>query len=238
MQVKVKKELGPEGLLLSGAYTYGKALGTSVSGIKFNGQVPFRDARNWKNDAGSTPFDVRHILSLSWVYELPFGRGKSLGSSLNGAANAIIGGWKFGGIGSFQSGHYLTPTDSVNNSNAGGSRPDIIGAVNGFNHPSKDAMLKQFFNTSAFQRAQQYTFGNAGTGTVEGPGISIIDLSFYKDFRISEAKRVQLRGELFNALNHANLADPGVSFGTANFGVITANSTPAREVQFGLRFDF
>ena len=79
LQVKVKKELGPEGLLLSGAYTYGKALGTSVSGIKFNGQVPFRDTRNWKNDAGPTPFDVRHILSMSWVYELPFGKGKAAG---------------------------------------------------------------------------------------------------------------------------------------------------------------
>jgi hypothetical protein len=238
VQVKVKKELGPEGLLLSGAYTYGKALGTSVSGIKFNGQVPFRDTRNWKNDAGPTPFDVRQILSLSWVYELPFGKGKAVASGVGGVANAIIGGWKFGGIGSFQSGHYLTPTDSVNNSNAGGSRPDIIGPVNGFDHASKDAMLKQYFNTSSFKRAQQYTFGNAGTGTVQGPGIAIVDLSFYKDFRISESKRIQLRGELFNSLNHANFADPNVSFGTANFGLITSNSTPAREIQLGLRFDF
>ncbi|HYI96960.1 MAG TPA: TonB-dependent receptor [Bryobacteraceae bacterium] len=238
LQVKVKRELGPEGLLLSGAYTYGKALGTSVSGNKFNGQVPFRNTRNWKDDAGPTPFDVRHILSMSWVYELPFGKGKWLGSGANGVANAIIGGWKFGGIGSFQSGHYLTPTDSVNNSNAGGSRPDIIGPVNNFEHANKDAMLKQFFNTSAFRRAQQYTFGNAGTGTIEGPGISIVDVSFYKDFRISETKRVQFRGELFNSLNHANFADPNVAFGTANFGVITATSTPAREIQFGLRFDF
>ncbi len=238
LQAKLKKEIGPEGLLVSGAYTYGKALGTSVSGIKFNGQVPFRDTRNWKADAGPTPFDVRHILSMSWVYELPFGKGKQLGSSVGRAGQALIGGWKFGGIGSFQSGHYLTPTDSVNNSNAGGSRPDIIGQPNGFSHPNKQAMLAQFFNTSAFRRAQQYTFGNAGTGTVEGPGIAILDLAFYKDFNLFERRRLQFRGELFNSLNHANFADPGTAFGTATFGRITANSTPAREIQLGLRFDF
>jgi len=144
LQVKLKKEIGPDGLLISGAYTWGKALGTSVSGIKFNGQVPFRDTRHWKDDAGSTPFDIRHILALSWVYELPFGKGKPFGGSANRATQAIIGGWKFGGIGTFQSGHYSTPVDSVNNSNAGGSRPDITGNPNGFSHPSKQAMLSQF----------------------------------------------------------------------------------------------
>ena len=80
-QVKVRKDLGPEGLLLSGAYTWGKALGTAVSGIKFNGNVPFRDTRNWKADAGPIPFDVRHILALSWVYEIPVGKGKPLGTN-------------------------------------------------------------------------------------------------------------------------------------------------------------
>ncbi len=238
LQMKVKKELGPEGLLLSGAYTFGKALGTSVSGIKFNGQVPFRDTRNWKNDAGPTPFDIRHIVAMSWVYELPAGRGKALGGSANSVAQLIVGGWKFGGIATFQSGHYLTPTDSFNNSNAGGSRPDIIGNPNNFSTPNKQAMLTQFFDTGAFRRAAQYTFGNAGTGTVEGPGIGVVDLSFYKDFRISEGKRVQFRAELFNSLNHANFADPGVSFGTANFGRIVSTSTQAREVQIGLRLDF
>lgn len=238
LQTKIKKELGPEGLLLSAAYTFGKALGTSVSGIKFNGQVPFRDTRNWKDDAGPTPFDVRHILALSWVYELPIGKGKPLAGNAGSLANALIGGWKFGGIGTFQSGHYLTPVDSFNNSNAGGSRPDIIANPNNFKHADKQAMLNQFFDTAAFRRAPQYTFGNAGTGTIEGPGISLVDLSFYKDFRVTEDTRIQFRGELFNALNHANFADPGVAFGTANFGRIVTTSTPAREIQLGLRLDF
>jgi hypothetical protein len=238
LQVKVKKELGPEGLLLTGAYTFGKALGTSVSGIKFNGQVPFRDTRNWKNDAGPTPFDIRHILALSWVYELPFGRGKPVDTGSNRFAQFIAGGWKFGGIATFQSGHYLTPVDSFNNSNAGGSRPDIIANPNNFDHPDKQAMLREFFDTSAFRRAPQYTFGNAGTGTIEGPGIALVDLSFYKEFQLAESKRIQFRAELFNSLNHANFADPGVYYGTANFGRIVANSTPAREIQLGLRIDF
>lgn len=238
LQMKVRKDVGPEGLLLSGAYTFGKALGTSVSGIKFNGQVPFRDTRNWKADAGPTPFDVRHIVALSWVYELPIGKGKPLGSGSNSLAQAVIGGWKFGGISTFQSGQRLTPVDSFNNSNAGGSRPDIIANPNQFSSASKQAMVNQFFDTNAFRRAPLYSFGNAGTGTVEGPGIAIVDLAFYKDFRVSEGKRVQFRAELFNSLNHANFANPGVSLGTPQFGRIVDTSTPAREVQLGLRVDF
>jgi hypothetical protein len=238
LQVKVRKELGPEGLLLTGAYTWGKALGTAVSGIKFNGNVPIRDTRNWKADAGPTPFDVRHILALSWVYEIPVGRGKPLGGNAASAAQFLIGGWKFGGIATFQSGRYLTPTDAFNNSNAGGSRPDVIGDPDLQSYSSKQAMLDRFFDTSAFVRAPQFTFGNSGTGILQGPGLQIFDLSLYKDFRIAESRRIQFRAELFNGLNHANFDNPGTVFGTPSFGIIRSTATPAREIQLGLRFDF
>ncbi|MCW5980088.1 MAG: carboxypeptidase regulatory-like domain-containing protein [Bryobacteraceae bacterium] len=238
LQVKMKKELGPDGLLISLAYTWAKALGTSVSGIKFNGQVPFRDTRNWKADAGPTPFDIRHILALSWIYEIPVGRGKAVAGSISGPVQYILGGWKLGGIATLQSGFHLTPTDSFNNSNAGGSRPDLLRNPKRESYSSKQDMLDGFFDTAAFARAQLYTFGNAGTGTIEGPAVHVVDFSLYKDFLIRERRRLQFRLEAFNALNHANFGNPGTAFGTANFGVIRTTSTPAREVQLGLRMDF
>jgi hypothetical protein len=99
-------------------------------------------------------------------------------------------------------------------------------------------MISQFFNTAAFVRAPQYTFGNAGTGTIEGPGLQTVDLSLYKDFAIRERARIQFRAEAFNSLNRANFDVPGTTFGTAGFGVITGTTTSPRQLQLGLRIEF
>jgi hypothetical protein len=238
LQVKAKKDFGSDGLVLTGAYTYGKALATGVSGILFNGNISYRDARNWKADAGPTPFDVRHILSISWVYDIPIGRGKALLPRANDVTQIIVGGWRLGGIASYQSGHYVTPTDSFNNSNAGGSRPNVLSNPNGQSYSNEQAMISHFFNTAAFVRAPQYTFGNAGTGVIEGPGLQTIDLSLYKNFTIRERWRMQFRAEAFNSLNRANFDVPGASFGTPSFGVITATTTTPRQLQLGIRIEF
>ena len=242
LQVKVRKEVGPEGLLLLGAYTWGKALGTSVHGPQIGENQSIRDYnRNWKADAGPIPnYDVRHLLSVSGVYELPFGRGKPVGGGMGRVANLIFGGWKFGGIASFQSGQHLTPSDVFDNSNAGGSRPNLLRNPNGIGHSSRQSQLDKWFDTSAFERAPVYTFGNAGTGTIVGPGLSVFDLSLYKDFHVAENQRVQFRVEFFNAFNNVILNNPGTVFGSAGFGRITSTraEADARQIQFGLRYDF
>ena len=238
LQVKVRKEPGPEGLVLLGAYTWGKAIGTSTAGPNFTaGSNPIRDTRNWKADAGPLAFDTRQILSFSWVYELPFGRGKPLAGNVTSVAEKIIGGWKFAGITLFQSGHPLTPFDVFDTSTAGGSRPHAIGDPNDQSHPTKDSKIKRFFNTDAFARAADFSFGNAGTGIIESPGLQIWDLSVYKDFYLEDDKWLQFRVEFFNAFNNVNLGNPGTVFGTGNFGVI-GSSGDARQIQFGLRFNF
>ena len=239
LQIKVRKEVGPEGLMLLAAYSWGKAIGTSVAGPQLWERQPIRDwNRDWKADAGPiTKYDVRHLFSISGVYELPFGRGKPAGGDMSYAADLIAGGWKLGGIASFQSGHFLTPSDSFNQSNAGGSRPNLLSNPNGLSHSSRQAQIDGFFNTGVFERAEIYTFGNAGTGTIVGPGLTLFDLSLYKDFHIAEGHRVQFRVEFFNAFNNVNLGNPGTSFGSSSFGVIRS-AGEARQVQFGLRYDF
>ena len=240
-QVKVRKEVGPEGLLLLAAYSWGKGLGTSISGPQIGENYPYRNSWNWKDDAGPIPhYDIRHLFSISGVYELPFGRGKPAGGGMSRTADLIAGGWKLGGIASFQSGQFLTPTDVSNTSNAGGSRPNLLSNPNGLSHSSRQSKLDRFFDTSVFERAEIYTFGNAGTGTIVGPGLTVWDLSLYKDFHVSENHRVQFRVEFFNAFNNVNLNNPGTAFGSSGFGRITStrSEADARQIQFGLRYDF
>jgi hypothetical protein len=126
----------------------------------------------------------------------------------------------------------------VDVSNAGGGRPDVIGDPNSQSHSSRDASIKQWFNTSAFRRAPQFTFGNSGPGIIKGPGYNSFDLALHKRIAIKENMGLQFRLEAFNAFNHPNLGNPSTAFGAANFGQISSIVGSARSIQLGLRFDF
>ena len=88
--------------------------------------------------------------------------------------------------------------------------------------------------TAAFA-PQSTPFGTVGRATIWGPGLQQWDLSFDKNFVLSESRYFQFRGELFNAFNQVNYEPPGSSVTTGGFGVITA-ALPGRNVQFGLKF--
>jgi len=240
LQTALRKTYDSTGLVVLASYTYSHALGDSISGPQVNERPSgaIRDNRHPDAEYGNTSYDIRHIFSLSGTYQLPFGKGRPFANSAAGVADAIIGGWSLDTILSFQTGQWITPNDIVNVSNAGGSRPDVIGNPNGFSHPNRAAEIRQWFNTAAFQRAAQFTFGNAGTGIIETPGYSDVDLSLQKRFPIGERLGMQFRAEFFNAFNHTNLGAPNTSFGSPGFGTINSIVGSARDIQFGLRFDF
>ena len=106
------------------------------------------------------------------------------------------------------------------------------------NLPRGERTRTRFFNTDAFVRPPMYQLGNAGRRALIGPGTSNLDLSFVKQFMITESKSLQLRGELFNATNHPNWGNPGTTLGAANFGIVTSNSNLPRQVQIGLKFRY
>jgi hypothetical protein len=81
-------------------------------------------------------------------------------------------------------------------------------------------------------------YGNAGNNTVTGPGIANLDVNLRKTFPVGEQDYLEFRAEAFNVLNHANYDYPGSSVGTASFGVISSQRLPARQIQFGLKFNF
>jgi hypothetical protein len=80
-------------------------------------------------------------------------------------------------------------------------------------------------------------FGNSGVGILRGPSLVNIDFNLAKEFRLTERQMLQFRTEFFNALNHTNLGIPSVTMGSG-FGQITNTATPARQIQFGLKYRF
>jgi hypothetical protein len=105
------------------------------------------------------------------------------------------------------------------------------------NLPSDERTLARWFNTGAFVRQENFTFGNAGRNLVTAPGMRNLDLAMYKVFRIDEARYFQLRGEFFNASNTPFFGAPGNSLGLATFGLVNS-AADARIIQIAAKFYF
>ena len=100
---------------------------------------------------------------------------------------------------------------------------------------------QQWFDPRNFTLPNVGFYGTLGRNTLIGPPLADLDLSIEKTFAVRENLHLQFRAEFFNALNHTNFGLPLNSvFGSSGFylptaGLITSTSTPARQIQFGLK---
>jgi hypothetical protein len=153
--------------------------------------------------------------------------------------NAVIGGWEFSPVFTWQGGLPLTinQPDAIN---LGGERRSRPNRVADGNLSSGDRTVDRWFDTAAFVALTANTpnqiFGNSGVGILRGPHSVNFDFNLAKDFTLTEGVGLQFRAEFFNAFNHANFGVPGVTMG-AGFGQIV-NSTDARIIQGGLKLKF
>jgi hypothetical protein len=241
LQVRLEKRYS-HGLQYELAYTFAHALDNASSaslGSVNNGD--FQDQRFPNQNYGNADFDVRQRLVFSYLYDLPFGRGRAFGKDASGVVNQIIGDWQMTGVFSAATGNYYTATDindvSVSGSDCGGtvgyycSRPARVGNPN-----AKPCIPGTLFNTCAFADDNTNpgivplgTFGNAGRNIIEGPGYTTWDTSLVKQFAITEQKHLEFRAEFFNVLNHVNYL-----FG--QFGAISAEPTPLEMGQSGFGY--
>ena len=191
-------------------------------------------------------WDIPQNLRATWGYELPFGRGKALGSDVSPALNHFLGGWQFNGGVSLYSGIPFSVVAGSNtlNNGVGGVRADRL---NDGNLPSSQRTVNRWFDTDAFANPGFRLYGNGGINIIDGPGTKQIDLSLFKNFQISEKVRLQFRTEFFNAFNTPQFNNPNgarVRVGTGPFGRITrAGSEPTlqrtqRQVQMALKLFF
>ena len=228
LQIRAQRRYS-HGLAFLASYTFSKAL-TDTQLAETGAFVPdLQDAHDRGANRGLWSADARQRFTVSALYELPFGRDAS------GVVGALISGWQLGGIWTAQSGQPLTVTLPFDNPNVGeGAKlPDRVGDPN-----TGPGTVEKFFNTDAFAVPAPYTFGNAGIGTVTGPGINSVDLSLVKNMTITDRVRLQFRVEAFNAFNHLIMGDPVTEFGNPLFGQVTSTRLDNREMQFALRLEF
>jgi hypothetical protein len=191
-----------------------------------------QDPRNISAERASSIIDMRHRLTLSYLWALPIGKGKAL-LNRGGITNLVLGGWQTNGILTAQSGLPFSPVLQTSTTNTGtGSRPNVTGTVT---YPKT---LQQWFTPAAFSSPPLYTYGNAGRDILTGPGRINWDMSLFKDFVIHEQMRFQFRAEAFNIFNHPQFALPNPNIGNAQAGQITSTVGNPRQLQMGLRFQF
>jgi outer membrane receptor protein involved in Fe transport len=227
LQLSLNKRFS-RGFTLLASYTLGRAIdGMSLEVDGFNGQDPL----NLRADKGLADFDVRHRWVSSFLWELP--------GPAAGAARWILGGWQTNGILTIQSGSPFTVVSGQDRalSGTGTQRPDLIGNPHLDPGRSRQELIEQYFDASAFALPALGSYGNAGRNSLIGPGRWNLDFALFKSFRVRESLGVQFRWEMFNALNHANLANPRSNITAARPGQIDRTSDP-RIMQAGLRLTF
>lgn len=252
------------GLTFNSGWTWAKNLGDSAgpaaTGFSAeNGGGRVTNSRDRRSDRGDVASTRRHRVITTSVYELPFGKGKRFLGGINNWADAVVGGWHLSNIILLQTGPFLSPTMSggdpsgTNGNNRGTQRPDVVGKGNldnptadvwwnrdAFICPGRVAGAADRFNCNVTPIAR---FGNAGVGTLLGPGTINWSFGFGKDFKLYESWKLKFEGSFSNLPNHPNLADPGsTNITSAAFGRITsargADSGGNRIGQFSLRLEF
>lgn len=207
-------------------------------------------AADFNLEQGPQAQTPRHSsLVFSDVYELPFGRGRSFGTSWNRVTNAILGGWRLANILTWHDGLPLNVTLSssgvnpANNqnykflsTNGGTLRPNLVG--NPQTGISPEVNRNDFLNTAGFQVQTLNTPGDASRDVALSPGFFNLDLSLAKQASLTERMGMEVRFEAFNSLNHTNFGNPGTTFGTSSFGVITSTVGNNRIVQMAIRLRF
>jgi TonB dependent receptor len=200
-------------------------------------------------DYGDVAFTRRHRFLTTFLWELPFGRGRRYLGGINSVANQVLGGWQMNGIVLFQSGPYLTPTFTGTDPSGTGvlvrgvtttQRPDRIGNGN-LSNPTIEA----YFDRAAFVRPANNIgrFGNAGVGILRGPGTQVFSMTLAKQFFLTEKLQVRYEAAFANLFNHLNPDIPGtLNITSAAFGRITRTQTAdqagPRTIQMSLRLSF
>jgi hypothetical protein len=244
LQLSVQKRFSRR-YQLQAAYTLSKAMDNLQSQLVMdanNSSIYPQDPYDRDLDWARSDFDVRHVFTSNFVWDLP-GRGE----------HALLGGWQFNGIVTLRSGVPFTPALGPTNwsrsgNTSGQDRPNLKPGVD-----LDDVVLggpDQYFDTSAFVLGPAGFLGNAGRNILTGPGYAMTSVSLVKNTGVGAlgaGGRVQLRLEVFNLLNRPNFATPDrVVFAavTANeaplatAGHITRTITSSRQMQLGVKVLF
>ncbi len=253
LQTKVDKRFGA-GYTLSGNYTWAHANEYDGSGyFIYNPSLSY----------GPSGWQRRHVLTITNVINLPFGKGQKYMGNASRAANLLIGGWQINGAWSAMSGTPFTPgyNNRGQDADTGEGFPNVKGTVGAGTRSGNPAIAGYWYQIAThtlaptnggtcptdpgctsgpWNRPAVGTFGNAGINSLWGPRFFNADISFFKTIDITERVKAQLRAESFNTFNHVNLGGPDSCVDCGSAGRITdiLGNSNMREWQFGLRIEF
>jgi outer membrane receptor protein involved in Fe transport len=248
-QFKLERRFG-KGLYFLTSYTWSKAIDT-VSSANFGSAVTggVQNMMDPGQNRGVSDWDVPHRLAVSYVYDLPFGKGLRFLAKAPSVVNHLLGGWQMTGI--LQASSGVPGTVSVGSSIPGGdARPNLVGNPN---LPSGERSPDHWFNTDAFvantDTGGNLLPGNAGRNILRGPRYTNVDLGVMKFFNFTERVRLQFRAEFFNLSNTPHFALPMLKMSDISFGRLTHTRNPVnfgstgtayanRMVQFALKLEF
>jgi hypothetical protein len=227
MMISAKNRLW-HGAQFEGSYTWSKT---------FDQGEGFQNYYDLAASRALSSTEQRYNFILSFIYELPFGKGRSIGGDLNGVWNAIIGGWQLNGIMAYKSGTPLQITAS----NTSGLYALLTAPNNngksGHLDGSPQSRLSRWFDTGVFSQPAAFTLGNMGprVADIRGDGVRNWDLSLFKEFTIREPLKLQFRVEALNAFNTPRFGNPTTSVTSGSFGVVSSQANAPRQIQFGLK---
>jgi hypothetical protein len=256
LQITATRRFQGGGTLLV-AYTNAKLLtntDTLTSWLESGTTGGVGQVQDWNNLDGERSLssqDVSQRLVISYVLDLPFGRGQKFLAGLSGVGEKVVSGWGVDGVTTFQRGFPLkiawggagTPLEAAN-LGVSNVRPNVIGGCNKSARPGGlNGKLNEWFNVNCFAAPPDWGFGSEPRAdpTLRADGINNFDFAIFKRTAITEGTRLEFRTEFFNLFNHPQFGFPGTNFvsgGTNSFGQVSSQANNPRLIQFALKFVF
>jgi hypothetical protein len=254
LQVNIQKHM-VHGLQFDFNYTYSHSIDISSDSYRINaesglgGQV----INPWDPKAlrGNSDFDLRHQFNANWIAELPFGRGRWIGTDAHGVVEALIGGWQLSGLARWTSGFPIGATNGAQwptNWELSGYATQIAPVSTHGAVKNPDGSVNIFGNasavTTAFNSFAADLPGQVGSrNTLRGDGFAGLDLGLSKRWKMpyKESHSLQFRWDVFNALNLTRFDVQSLNLAitnNTNFGNYTGLLTNPRVMQFALRYEF
>jgi len=222
------------GLQFLGAFTWSKTIDDGCGDLDTCAPQLYT---NYAIERGLSNQDQNYRLSLSSLYELPFGRGKRFAGGVSRALDYVIGGWQLNGIYTLQAG---LPFSVTVDGTPGNTRADLVGkpSVNPGN-------ITTYINAAAFAVPAKTAGGifmapgTSGRDILRGPGSSNMDLALFKNFSFTEQVKAQFRVQAYNLTNTPHFANPDSDLNHGTFGQINSVQPNSwRQVELGLRVTF
>jgi hypothetical protein len=235
-------------------YTWSKNMTNSpgyfgTGGVDGPGNYP-QNIYDPHGDYGVAAFDTRNAVNFVGVYALPFGHGRDHGDHVNRFVDWAIGGWKVSAEAVLYSGFPITigSSNASASNNGGGARANqyrkLIIKNRSLAHwfgtdPSATPCAAASNGVCAYGAELPNSFGTARVGTERAPGYRVVDASIFKQFRTYKEQFIQFRIDAFNVGNIASYYYPGSTASTlSTFGQITSTLSPARQLQYSLKYEF